>query len=190
MSDVQLGKLIAGAQQRDAIHIAVAPVVAAVYLNPGQLVGFVDACSNVVGPSDNPIGIIDPYLKQVVPPKLRCWMLLLPGTITGLRHEWTHPAFPVDAPPTETPAPIIDKAASEAFLQRIANICDMSLEELLDHARRFLSSGDRETQYGGQSWQDSIYEEGPNVFWMHYERFTGMAVSADDRDDNPFSCSC
>lgn len=42
MSDLKLGEVITDtSQQRDAIHIAVAPVIAAKQLHAGQHVGFV-----------------------------------------------------------------------------------------------------------------------------------------------------
>lgn len=44
-----LGKIITTPQQRDAIHVAVAPVVANSELKPGQRVGFVREGSIVLG---------------------------------------------------------------------------------------------------------------------------------------------
>ncbi|MBY0232848.1 MAG: hypothetical protein K2W96_26495 [Gemmataceae bacterium] len=85
-----VGKLIEGEARRDAIHVAVAPVVAACALRPGQRVGLVDDRAT---PDAEPIGIIDPYLEGDVPAGARCWLFLFPNTITSLRHVWTHPAF-------------------------------------------------------------------------------------------------
>ena len=39
MSDVRLGSLVDGSAERDAIHVAVVPVVASEMLRPGQRVG-------------------------------------------------------------------------------------------------------------------------------------------------------
>jgi hypothetical protein len=91
----RLGHLIDdGDRRRDAIHIAVAPVTAAQRLAPGQHVGLVQQASvDLVGPSEHPIGVVDPYLTAAVEPGQRFWLFLYPGTITGLRHVWTHPAF-------------------------------------------------------------------------------------------------
>jgi hypothetical protein len=91
----KLGKLITdGDRRRDAIHLAVAPVTAAHALAPGQHVGLVRPDSTeFVGNCDRPIGIIDPFLEEPVEEGQRCWMFLYPGTITSLRHAWTHPAF-------------------------------------------------------------------------------------------------
>ena len=91
----RLGQLIEdGDRRRDAIHIAVAPVTAADRLAPGQHVGLVQEGNvELVGPCDRPIGAVDPFLAAEVEPGQRFWLFLYPGTITSLRHVWTHPAF-------------------------------------------------------------------------------------------------
>jgi hypothetical protein len=91
----QLGRLIEdGDRRRDAIHIAIAPVTAAERLMPGQHVGLIREDNlELVGPCDRTIGIVDPFLSDKVEPGQRFWLFLYPGTIAGLRHVWTHPAF-------------------------------------------------------------------------------------------------
>ena len=91
----RLGQLIEdGDRRRDAIHIAVAPVTAADRLTPGQHVGLVEEGNlELVGPCDRPIGAVDPFLAAEVEPGQRFWLFLYPGTITSLRHVWTHPVF-------------------------------------------------------------------------------------------------
>lgn len=90
-----LGQLAeAGDRRRDAVHVAVAAVTAAVRLVPGQHVGLVrEADLDLVGPCDRNIGIVDPFLPGAVEPGQRFWLMLYPGTVTGLRHVWTHPVF-------------------------------------------------------------------------------------------------
>ena len=90
-SEAKLGLPPSGDDQRDAVHIAIVPVVAGEKLFPGQDVGIVG--DSLVGRSAHPIGIVDPFLKRSVQPNERCWLLLYPGSITSLRHDWTHPAF-------------------------------------------------------------------------------------------------
>ena len=90
-----LGQLVSdGDRRRDAIHIAVAPVTAADRLAPGQHVGLIQEGNlELVGPCNRNIGVVDPFLAEDVEPGQRFWLFLYPGTITGLRHVWTHPAF-------------------------------------------------------------------------------------------------
>jgi hypothetical protein len=87
----KLGQLAPPDARRDAIHIAVAPVEAAETLRPGQKVGL-DAWGRAyVG--GQTVGIVDPYFDGLVRPGERFWLCLLPDSITGLRHVWSHPAF-------------------------------------------------------------------------------------------------
>lgn len=82
--------------RRDAIHVAVAPVIAGHSLPPGYHVGVMsDGC---FGDVDVKVGIVDPFRETWVSPGERFWLLLYPGTITGLRHVWTHPAFKTKPP--------------------------------------------------------------------------------------------
>lgn len=97
-----LGKLIEGDQQRDAIHVAIAPVIAADYLLPGQRIGLVPGHVDRAGLVDSPIGIVDPFLRKAVRPEEKFFMVLFPETTTNLRHNWDHPAFG-QSEPTESP---------------------------------------------------------------------------------------
>ena len=95
--EARLGELITepGEQnQRDAVHIAVVPVVAGYNMRPGQHVGIsTDGKTAVIaGPY---VGIVDPFLMDVgVREGQTFWLFLYQGQVTTLRHEWTHPAFP------------------------------------------------------------------------------------------------
>lgn len=82
MSDtLQLGKVIEPGREvgRDAIHVAVYPMLAVREMRPGERL-------------QN--GIVDPFLKESVLPGQRFWMLLFPNTVASLRHVWSHPNFP------------------------------------------------------------------------------------------------
>ena len=79
MKDVpKLGEVITDDPGRDAVHVAVIPMLAARVMHPGEHL------KN---------GIVDPYLKAPVQPGEKYWLLLYPNTVTSLRHVWTHPAF-------------------------------------------------------------------------------------------------
>jgi hypothetical protein len=80
MSDTAklVGRLVEGDPGRDAIHVAVIPMLAVRQMQPGEHLAN---------------GIVDPFLKVPVQPGQRYWLFLYPGTVASLRHVWTHPAF-------------------------------------------------------------------------------------------------
>ncbi len=87
-----LGNLIDETASRDAIHLAVEPIMADHSLFPGIHVGITDEgkASRYVSPH---VGIVDPFLKEMVRKDERFWLIVYPRQITSLRHVWTHPAF-------------------------------------------------------------------------------------------------
>lgn len=91
MTTPTLGRLITSHEGRDAVHVAVAPTTAPCELRPGQ---HVDAQGNPEGGGTTPVGIVDPFLREAVQPGQRFWLFLYPNTVTSLRHDWEHPAFP------------------------------------------------------------------------------------------------
>lgn len=113
---IPLGKLASEDAGRDAIHVAVAPVVAAENLSIGQHVGIAE--DGRASAKAKPIGIVDPYLKGFVEAGQRFYLCLYPNTITSLRHHWVHPAFK-DEGPAEPEKDV--KAASEAWLRQYAH---------------------------------------------------------------------
>src|SRR6185503_13211587 len=112
MSDIGIGKLIRGNKVgRDAIHVAVIPMVAGEILTPGQHVGL--AKDGRVIKSNDQVGVVDPYLKVSVRSGQRFWLFLYPGSITSLRHEWTHPKF-------KDAVPLLAKTVSMEWMSEFA----------------------------------------------------------------------
>lgn len=103
MSQTQplLGQLPGPDDKRDAIHIAIAPVVAAQVLAPGTRVSQLPD-GRFVADSVSPIGIVDPFLLLRVNEGETFWLCLFPYSITSLRHVWTHPTFKAQAPGKES----------------------------------------------------------------------------------------
>lgn len=98
----EVGKLITGQAFRDAIHVAIAPVVAGEQLAPGTRVVLVNGVARdgawIKTPS---IGIVDPFLERPVYVGEKFYIFLFPNTVTSLRHAWTHPAFTTQVPKKE-----------------------------------------------------------------------------------------
>jgi hypothetical protein len=192
--ELPLGKILDTPQQRDAIHIAVAPVVAGENLAPGDHVGFVKAGdTETVGRSDGPfgerhvapIGIVDPFLTVRAMKGDQFWLFLYPQTITSLRHDWTHPAFEAPSAPAVA---VPDKGASEKWLREYAEkFPGWSLERMLESAADKLRGG-----YGQNSQSDipnGAFDDLP-TFWRHYEIVTGVTVDVETRAELPFYCGC
>lgn len=91
----KVGKLLYSKARRDAIHVAVLPVIAAHTLRPGEHVGISYEFDGLhfVGDVDDKIGIVDPFLTDTVPTNGKFYLLLYPNTITSMRHHWEHPAL-------------------------------------------------------------------------------------------------
>lgn len=96
----ELGKLCAnGTSYRDATHIAVIKCEAVEELLPSQ--GVYIHCSysgeyqawrsNDYGRPK--VGIVDPFLAKKVNVGDYFLVVLTPGTVTGLRHTWSHPTI-------------------------------------------------------------------------------------------------
>lgn len=181
-----LGTIIDVNAGRDAIHLAVEPVVAAERLHAGQHVGFVEGG---VGTCDKPLGIVDPFLTTPVHPGERFWLVVYPRQITSLRHVWQHPSFPDKA------VSALAKEDSEEWLRNF--IRDSSCPEY--EVLIALARGEKVQAPGyGESYIDDNYMhfagwdahgDIPREFWDHVENVTGKKIP-DDKRARHFSCSC
>lgn len=186
MSEIiqSLGKLITTPQSRDAIHIAIAPVEASHPLRPGERIYIESgmACSEVRG---NAIGIVDPFLKKNVLGGERFWMFLMPGTITSLRHEWTHPALKTESKLSQ-PRGIESVKQS---MELLAESCSCSVQKLMERLDRYAE--------GGFGPDDSVHD-GLNALsefarvsmWDNYELIRGVSVDLEVRNETYFRCGC
>lgn len=185
-----IGKLRDGTEKRDAIHIAIAPVISASLddLQPGQRIGFDRPGTDlyVVGNETDPIGIVDPFLTKPVAWRKKFWMFLMPNTVTSLRHEWTHPAFG---------KPAHDKAASEKWLRDfISNANCPSYDHVIKGILGEIVYEEDGSCYGVRLGSDYLHFSGsdasgeiPPEFWDHVEAVTGKPMRV---RPSLFSCSC
>jgi hypothetical protein len=176
-----LGEIITTSHNRDAIHVAVAPVTAGEWLVPGTHVRIAASGLAIPGPRGECVGIVDPFLRQHVLVGERFWLMLYPGTITSLRHAWSHPALP-----EETGAVGGDKAASEAWLLRFCEEHGLQYNDVLEEFPKggCVSSGTRELYI-----QDTEKAQWSDL-WIHLEVATGKPIPQSVRNEAGFRCAC
>lgn len=178
-----LGMIIDENQKRDAIHLAVEPVVATTRLLPGQDIGIFPG--GMAGPRPGQeVGIVDPFLDEPVEPGQRFWLVVYPRMIHSLRHVWTHPAFADEV--EDIPADIVSKQASETWLKEFA-------ERAISYGEDRFGALMLGLENGGYFGTDIEYTEefrpDNEDLVFHYENYTGKKATWTDRDYG-FSCSC
>lgn len=191
--DLKLGEIIEADRvvERDAIHIAVIPLEAHDEIDRGAFIrlklnGKATQCEG-----DESIGVADPYISDwCIEPGQKFWACLKPGSITSLRHEWTHPAFPAAAL-TLDPNSIAGQVArklgeteSERYIKDEGVEIDLTFEEMLQVARDYAKNGN----YHNTGSNEAQLRDAAQ-FWKHYEIVTGEKVPNSSKDSF-FSCSC
>lgn len=174
-TDIKLGSLIAGEARRDAIHVALAPVTAGEELMPGEHVGL-NSDGQAVTTATKCIGIVDPFLTKRVAPGEQCWMMLYQFTVTGMRHQWSHPDFEEEH---QGPTEAMRKSAKD-WISDFAREHSKSYYQMMDAARDWIENEDYFV--GGDEFEGVSV---PDTFWVHYEVLTGKRGSG-----SFFSCSC
>ena len=128
---------------------------------------------------DNCIGIADPFLSyRGIRKGQKFWCFLKPGTVVGMRHHWTHPAFD-QVPPSS--------GESEKWLRQFADKWNFDYDEMIAEAQNpdgyvvargiDLHSAD---ELGGDC----------SLFWMHLEALTGKEFDDEHQKNFGWSCSC
>jgi hypothetical protein len=184
-----LGTIIGPDEKRDAIHLAVEPVIAKVRLQPGMHVGIYNG---VASPEAQPfLGIVDPFIERAVQPGERFWLIVYPRQITSLRHVWEHPDFPsteIEGPSDENAKPSSTfKATSEQWLRAFISTADCPDYETVI-AKALNNEGTWDSEYLHFNGLDA-HGDIPPEFWVHLEIVTGRSVPVQDRAKY-FSCSC
>lgn len=175
----KLGQLIDGEASKDAIHIAVAPVIVNENCFPGNRVGLLHDGSVSTRALPH-LGILDPYLSHgAIQKGQQVWLLMFPNTITGLRHEWTHPAFEGWAKPLPVPATLKEEA--ESRLRWFAEGCGVSYDRMIGAVEDddYISMGENER------YKDVPYPDGGT-----FEGDCALVLGKEGTFYPPFSCSC
>lgn len=180
---------------RDAIHLAVEPAIAGARLRPGERAKIEDGIA--VPAAHDATGIVDPFLDGLVQSGQRFWFVVLPRTITSLRHVWSHPAFP-EAASYHTDADehyVAPQTVAERWLRDYAKRIDEPFDNLIDAAKRFVKRGDyfygtRVNDEDGDGYFGKFEgQETHPEFWRHYQDYTWTVVP-DEKQRSFFTCSC
>lgn len=179
MESPELGKLITGEAYRDAVHIAIAPVIASGNFKSGDHIGVRDG----IAINDNHTGIVDPLLPDGVKTGQKFYIWLYPNTITSLRHNWEHPDFPKEEI-TQVESDE-DRKESKEWLTEYAKLFDLSYSDLIEAGMTYVKHG--ESICLNFDTPDEAYTQKED-FWRHFEIVTGTRVK--DKDVHIFHCSC
>lgn len=179
----KLGEIITGEAERDAVHVAVAPLIAASILAPGA---HVTKEGSLTAPGKG-IGVVDPFLHDSVKPGEKFYVFLYPGSAIGLRHVYRHPELDADLIRRET----IEALAgpSKKRLTEVAEAMGVTYEAMMEGVETYLRTGESLTTDG---WAQ-MNPEPTDDFWEHYEMVTGKVIDEAIRkkaQDEIFSCAC
>jgi SHS2 domain-containing protein len=123
---------------------------------------------------------------------------MMPRSITGLRHEWTHPALDRnDLNVEELPKVLPSLEEAREWMENLAkNVVGCTYDEIIDLADRFhlgeyvmWEKEEGEVDSGGTTLRDVWYGEGfRGEFAKHYQAITGNDL--DIESSGGFTCSC
>jgi len=182
-----LGNIIDNTAKRDAIHLAVEPCIAGERLLPGQHIGIVNG--KATRKATKKLGIVDPFIDDIVMPGEMFWLIIYPRQITSLRHVWEHPDFDLQISNVELEPTVetVQISKSDIARQNIENYADrvgLDFDELMYAADNYLSKGNylcNGSQFEGEYL--------PDEFWDWYEEVKGTMVPDAERGSF-FTCSC
>lgn len=186
MSNVQLGQKITSAAERDAVHVALIPLVIGKedYLHQGSLFRIKYGTHNVAlrgHTREDSLGVIDPFLDEYLSEGDRCWGVLFPNMVTGMRHHWFHPAFDNVGVP---------KNIHESWLRDFACRWNFDWDELMaaatdtDEDWRYVVARGTDLHSKGELGEDH------SLFWHHLEAFLDRTFTDEEKDGMGWSCTC
>lgn len=193
--EVNLGYIPDRLAQRDAVHVAVIPLIAGETLHPGDKFKLaygkddtaLRADYNAANDDGTVVGVVDPFMKgwDGVEQGERFWGFLFPGTVTGMRHHWKHPSFG-----RENVA--IPKDEHEKWLREFCDKWNFDWSQLIDAATetneesdwRYVVAQGRDLHSAGELGEDH------DKFWEHLEGYTDKTFDAPHREGMGWSCSC
>lgn len=185
-------------EPRDAIHIAVIAVTAAMHLEAGDHIKLVDNKAYACEPYEGP-GIADPFIIGTIQPNDKFWLVIYPRKITSLRHVWSHPDIP-----EEVMNPTGVTVSPDAYMEARALLGDpipLAMKQMREDADEMEVSyewlmGACEDAYNGDGYQyhpdDRGKGEGMDVPNRVHDNYR-IIMKIDDsvkKEDWYFTCSC
>jgi len=183
-----LGTIIGENEKRDAIHLAVIPVVAQENLKPGQHVTehgkesfFCGSLHKWEKAKRIPIGIVDPFLENDIKIGERFWLFIYPRQIHSLRHVWTHPAFPDDESDDneiEKSKKWIENYAKEIVISTVDEEEPIDYEILMGLDDDWVSESGYCSSATYKQFDTEYIKKGEfnKYFWTHYEIIRGIKL--------------
>lgn len=159
--------------EKDAVHIAVIAVIAGEDLSAGTQVA--KGANEHYFKSTKSVGIVNPFSGRVKKGDL-FWLMLNPNTITGMRHNWTHPDF------NELPNNYV-KIGVQQVINKFADYLNLDFNDLISIAQNYLNN-DRYEYDNSENYKDLDWSE----FWQAYNILFPNEVITDNFA--PFTCSC
>ena len=188
MSDQpKLGQLIEGEAHRDAVHVAVVPCIAKTKHYPGDHVNAELHHGDwvVTVGKDNPIGVVDPFLKAPLKHGDHFYLYLYPGSAIGLRHVYRHPVLDHDIIRKETMEAL--NAPAVEYIRECAGMIDMTYTDLIEALSKWVDYGESTDVNMNQSIA-SMDIKWPKL-WAAWGVVTGSAMPRDTKEE-PFNCKC
>lgn len=183
MTDTVFGQIVNHEGVRDAIHVATISVRAGEILYPGAHVKVVDGLAIKTRKNEEGVGIVDPFLSSYVDTGVSFWLFLRPGTITGLRHVWEHPAF--------SKSTVVEKAmdSNEARVHQLAEEIGFSYDRVMRDYDHYIRFGDY-TYDNSESYKDI-----PDEYWealaRHYKTLNpNIEINDKYGAPVPYTCTC
>lgn len=184
MSDIDLTRPPEPGAERDAIHVAVLPVIAGEGMYRNGKVRLADCGTAYRGEYNDCIGVVNPFRDGRVEKGDRFWLFLTPNTVTGMRHHWKHPVVDREIPPRDE---------HEQWLRDFSSRWNFNWDEMIQAA---MSSEDYDsyeriiTAVGHDLHSPEELGEDLRLFWYHMEKFTGEDFSEAHRSGVHWSCTC
>lgn len=206
-----LGKILNGLDaRRDAVHLACEPITnttSTAWYSGQMLARLPSGQFRAAREGDTVIGIVDPFLAAMsndeyasVSPGDQCFIILLPGAITSLRHVWEHPDFDsavvetsseatnTSATESEEALEISEARKSEEWLRDYADEHGVDYHEMMAAAKgHILRPNDWSNYVTGGAEAEGAYTG--EDFWNHIGKVLGITVM-ESQYGNIISCSC